>query len=211
MSFPAATSAKPRYIADTHLGHAKIIEYCARPYRSVDEMDIALLTALRVAEAFGGPLYHLGDVGRNLKQITARLGWLDHPKQATLLLGNHDPDKERRAQHQAFGRLIGREATWATNTLLVDDTVFDVPVRVLLSHAPQRDLQGADIQLFGHVHNHMYRFPERFPLDEWAWLWTSTRHYCVSAEVVGYTPRTLEEIVHLPRPTPPAAQHKPVR
>ena len=31
------------YTADLHLGHANVIRHCDRPFRSVDEMDEALI------------------------------------------------------------------------------------------------------------------------------------------------------------------------
>jgi calcineurin-like phosphoesterase family protein len=186
------------YIADLHLDHANIIRYCQRPYRDVAEMNVALLAALRAAEAAGATLYVLGDVSLHLGRFVERYGWLAHPERHTVVIGNHDRALKHAAIYaQCFGTVIGTEKTYRTNFLEITDTAQGTLRRLLLSHYPQRDLRGADLNLYGHHHNNVQLYPERFVGEEWHWLLASTRHINVGVERLGYRPQTLSELVAL--------------
>lgn len=189
-----------KYISDTHLGHANIIGYCERPFETVHAMDRALMDAMLEAEAEGAVLYHLGDLAFKPEQTLPRLGRLTTPERHTLIAGNHDEVKKQRediqhAYRRFFRTIIGTEKTWKANRLVVEDTLRGRPVRVLLSHAPQRDLGDAEVNLYGHCHNNNVRNPERFR-QEYPWLAEgSPRHLNISVELTGYRPLTLDEIV----------------
>lgn len=159
-----------RYLSDTHLLHDNIIHHCARPFRSTREMDEALVLAMLEAEEDGAHLYHLGDLTSKPEAAVALYGGLYHPERHTLIAGNHDrvgsPRLEARAAYSAYaGSIVGTEATWQENVLLVEDELDGRPVRLLLSHAPQPDPRGADLNLYGHCHNNNLRYPERFAAE----------------------------------------------
>lgn len=185
------------YISDTHLGHANIIKYCERPFKDVWEMDRVIVSRLCEAEAEGHAIFHLGDVAMNLTRAVRFVGWLSHPERHTLIVGNHDAYPKDNAYDRAFGRIVGTKKSWRENVLLVEDELDGAPVKVLLSHDPQRDLRGADINLYGHHHNNIQRKPEHFPYEEWSWLLESTRHINVSSELLDYRPRTLKELMEM--------------
>lgn len=49
------------FTADTHFGHARIIDYCSRPFAHVDEMDEALIVRWNARVGDDDTVYHLGD------------------------------------------------------------------------------------------------------------------------------------------------------
>lgn len=82
------------FTADTHFGHARIIEYCKRPFASVEEMDEALVANWNAVVGPDDEVWHLGDfAGRNADMAAgyrARLNGRIH-----LIWGNHDSEKVR--------------------------------------------------------------------------------------------------------------------
>jgi len=77
------------FTADTHFGHYSIIEYCRRPFVSVDEMDEAMISNWNNVVKGGDLVYHLGDFAygnhEKVKAYRTRLKGKIH-----LILGNHD-------------------------------------------------------------------------------------------------------------------------
>jgi calcineurin-like phosphoesterase family protein len=49
------------FTADSHFGHKKIINYCDRPFMSVDEMDTVLMNNWNSLVGHNDIVYHLGD------------------------------------------------------------------------------------------------------------------------------------------------------
>jgi calcineurin-like phosphoesterase family protein len=49
------------FTSDTHLGHAKIVEYSSRPFSSVDEMDNKIIDNWNSIISQNDTVYHLGD------------------------------------------------------------------------------------------------------------------------------------------------------
>ena len=184
------------YVSDLHLGHANIIKYCERPYRDVGEMDKSILEGLRAVESSGGILYVLGDVTANLSRFVDRYGWLEHPERHTLIAGNHDcVVKQGEVYARCFGAVVGTEKTYLSNTLTITDIIGGTEIKLLLSHFPQKDLQGSDLNLYGHHHNNRQLYPDRFPEKDWRWLLDSELHINVSIELLGYRPKTLADIL----------------
>lgn len=188
---------KNAYIADTHVGHGNIIKYCQRPFASVVEMDRTIVRNLREAERKGLCIFHLGDVAMDLRRAIRLSGeWFTHPDRHIIIVGNHDryPNQED-AYRRTFGQIVGAKKTWQDNHLIVEDVAHGRTYRLLLSHNPQRDLQGCDLNLHGHHHNNLLLKPEQFPEEEWGWLLHSDKHINVSAELLNYRPWTLEELL----------------
>lgn len=148
-------------IADTHFGHEKIIRYCNRPFRTVEEMDETLIKNWNETVSKKDTVLVLGDFALGTKEyienITKKLNG-----NKILILGNHDERSED------FYRSIGF------------NTVFRFPILwnnfFLMSHAPlQLSETTPYFNFYGHVHT-----------DE-KYHDTATSK-CVSVERIGYRP-----------------------
>lgn len=76
------------FTSDTHFYHTNIIQYCNRPYSSVEEMNEALVTNWNEVVAPTDTVYHLGDfslAARPVELFTPRLNGTK-----ILVPGNHD-------------------------------------------------------------------------------------------------------------------------
>ena len=88
-------------IADTHFGHANIIQYCNRPFNSVEEMDEAIIKNWNETVSNKDTIIHLGDFGLGNKEyIRGIIERLNGKK--ILVLGNHDNWKESFYKESGF-------------------------------------------------------------------------------------------------------------
>lgn len=129
---------KKWFIADTHFSHTNIIRYAARPYASVEEMNINLIDNWNRSVAIDDQVFFLGDFG---------LGDVDHLHSICSQLhgnkicirGNHD-----------------RNASWMTrvgfNVVLESAFLKIGRHTVELIHIPT-DPPPAHFQFHGHVHD----------------------------------------------------------
>lgn len=87
------------FTSDLHLGHKNIIEYCSRPFRTLDgQPDAAAMTEqfvknFREVMKPGDELYVLGDLAFDVTEARSFLRAI--PGQKHIVWGNHDPKKER--------------------------------------------------------------------------------------------------------------------
>lgn len=68
------------FTSDTHFGHANVLEFCERPWGTVEEMDDALVDAINGRVAPDDVLYHLGDFSFKMtveaaRELRGRLFW----------------------------------------------------------------------------------------------------------------------------------------
>ena len=97
------------FTADTHFGHQRIIEYCKRPYSSVEAMDQALIAKWNAVVRPEDDVWHLGDFAFGGKEaalhVLGRLNGKIH-----LVWGNHDPEEVRTlpnwASSQPFAEIV---------------------------------------------------------------------------------------------------------
>jgi calcineurin-like phosphoesterase family protein len=78
------------FTSDTHFGHARIINYCKRPFGSVGEMDAALVAGWNARVQQDDIVYHLGDFtlfgdASFVRKYRERLAGKIH-----LIRGNHE-------------------------------------------------------------------------------------------------------------------------
>jgi calcineurin-like phosphoesterase family protein len=77
------------FTADLHLGHARVLEYSHRPFRTVEEMDEALVANWNAVVQPNDTVYLLGDVSFHRPEKTLSL--LSRLQGSIgLVLGNHD-------------------------------------------------------------------------------------------------------------------------
>lgn len=75
------------FTADTHFDHKNVIRFCDRPFKSVDEMNEALIKNWNAKVKPQDTIYHLGDfcMASEGQRILDRLNGKKH-----LVKGNHD-------------------------------------------------------------------------------------------------------------------------
>lgn len=161
-------------ISDFHLHHDTIIEKCGRPFSSVEEMNDTLITNWNNTVQEDDLIYFLGDMAFATRaQVTQ-----DIIPQLTgnlvFVPGNHDDIKPSDAEFPVLESCViqhGKYKFWCTHR--PSETPDDWHHWVL----------------HGHVHNNnLYQHPFLFPQQN---------RVNVSAEVVGYKPRSLDEITSL--------------
>lgn len=134
------------FTADTHFGHAKIIQHSRRPFADVAEMDAMLIARWNDLVGERDTVWHLGDFCHwrcdpepYRKQLKGRIH---------LVYGNHDEDARK--------VLAG-----------LFDSVQDVKYlrhdgeRLWLSHYPHRSWRNShhgSYHLFGHCHGDLPSF-----------------------------------------------------
>lgn len=128
------------FISDNHFNHAKIIEYCSRPFANAEEMNKYMIKQWNSVVGKHDQVYHLGDfalqcdkdfVENLINQLNGNI---------ILILGNHD-----RHGKQWF---IDCGFTEVYKNLKLDN--------YLLTHRPQTldKLKGSTINIHGHIHNY---------------------------------------------------------
>jgi calcineurin-like phosphoesterase family protein len=164
---PAVPAPGPPYvIADLHLGHRNIIDYCRRPFSSAGEMDRVLIRNWNFTVQPGNEVYFLGDLRHGLyappaTQYLPLLSGTIHP-----VIGNHD-------------RVL---PGWVDH---IHMNYEKIPF--LMIHDPaQASVRKGTWIIHGHHHNnHIALYP---------FINTENRTINVSAELVNYTPVSLGEI-----------------
>lgn len=155
-------------IADDHFWHKNIIEYCNRPFSSVEEMNEFMIQEWNKEVRKHDEVFVLGDFALGGKDKIIEIGQRLNGKKS-LILGNHD-----RASIKTYFD-AGFELVYKHPILYRDF--------FLLSHEPKfQSIDSTWANIYGHVHND----PKYFDCTE-----TS---FCVSAERLAYRPVDFEEV-----------------
>lgn len=149
------------FTSDFHFGHRNVIQYCNRPFASVEEMNEKLVQIWNAQVAPTDTVYFLGDFSLNprySKEFTNRLNGTK-----ILIHGNHDatfPHKYNRKQVKMLQRYI--EDGW---TSIHDRLVLLLTNgrNVLLSHMPYTPAEGDKL-------NYDVRYLDYRPKDEGMFL-----------------------------------------
>ena len=136
------------FTADTHFNHQKILDYCSRPFSTIEEMNETLITNWNNRVQKGDIVYHLGDFGFTrklgldpfdaMKALLKRLNG-----QINLVLGNHDCQNYNQ-------RIL---SLFASNSLLKEKSINGI--RIIMCHYPILSWAGRNkgsIMLHGHSH-----------------------------------------------------------
>ena len=161
-----ASSMKTFFISDTHFGHENILKYDNRPFATIEEHDQALMNNINSVVEPGDTLWHLGDVAWSQKSYEWFFENLKEEIYLKLIRGNHD----NRGSLPFF----------------LPQDVAEIKVnghKIFLSHYPHLSwpnrYHGA-LHLFGHVHGNLQGVG---------------RSMDVSANMIGYTPISAEEVI----------------
>ena len=158
-------------ISDNHFNHQKIIEYCNRPFKTVEQMNEEMIKKWNSVVKEDDKIYHLGDFGFGSKeQIANIISKLNG--RIFLILGNHD----------------NHTPQWYRDAGVKE--VYDHPIIIkdfiVLSHAPQPficDSRTPYVNFFGHVH------------DSKMFETYGPRHFCACVERHNYKPVNIEEVI----------------
>lgn len=181
--------SKKFYISDLHYGHANCIAFDNRPFKTVEEMNDAIIDRWNKSVSNGDIVYVLGDMfWCNADIATPILDKLNGNK--FLIKGNHDRCNDNRFKNK-FVKI--------TEYLEVEDEGR----KVVLCHYPipcfKNHFYGW-YHLYGHVHNsfeanmmehNKYLMKELYDCE--------CNMFNVGAMVpyMDYTPRTLNQIIYL--------------
>lgn len=171
------------YTSDLHLGNKNIIKYEDRPWKTVEEMDEALIANWNRRVKPEDNVYVLGDFC--LKGATRTIEYLEQLNgHIHLLRGNHDHFMSQKSFEM-----------WKWNSDKGDEVrlqgyyahIEDNGREVILCHYPILYWDGMDgrrsIHLYGHVHT--YRDCSKM----------APNSYNVGVDVNNYMPVTLEELM----------------
>jgi len=154
------------FIADTHFGDKKIIDYEGRPFKNAEEMDEALIKNWNEVVSPDDTVFVLGDFSTYDVEKTKAICMQLRGKKI-LVKGNHDGETEETYRECGFV------------------SAYDYPIIFegfwMLSHEPlyiNHSMPYANV--YGHVHNcEMY-------VDH------SAHSFCVSVERINYRPISWE-------------------
>lgn len=174
------------YIADLHFGHKNAIGFDNRPFRTIQEMDNTIIDNWNSRVTEEDTVYILGDFSWYREAETLQI--LDKLNGHKILIkGNHDRISPK----------IARKYDKICDYLEVKDGNR----RVILSHYPMISWNGKfrdSIHLYGHVHNTKeWDICEKIKRELQSSQNLPIRMFNIGCmlDYVGYTPRTLTEIL----------------
>lgn len=159
------------FIGDTHFFHKNIINYCQRPFKTVEQMNDFIVNRWNSVVSKHDIVYVVGDFalcGKDrIIEITKRLNG-----RKRLVLGNHDGASVSTYFEAGFERVYD-------HPIIIDDFF-------IVSHEPCTLITEKSLyaNIYAHVHNSS------------AYKDASPRTFCVSAErkTMQYTPISFDEI-----------------
>jgi len=137
------------FTADTHFGHNNIIEHSYRPFKSIEEMDEAIINRINLVAKPEDELYHLGDFAwsESWKTYRSRI----HCKRIHLIAGNHDSSKEcNKASKQGLFESVSKYIDLKKDGF-----------KLILCHYPIESWRPGYVHLHGHTHGNSKTMPGR--------------------------------------------------
>lgn len=171
--------------SDLHFGHRNILKFCARPWKSIEEMDEGLIKNWNSVVGKDDIIFNLGDFAfapdRKWKEILGRLNGHHY-----LILGNHDVTRWpgdsimklfERVENQMILKIDGR-------------TVYLNHYPFLCYGGSWREPESAVYALHGHVHSG----PNSSGKDCDRLVHLFPYQYDVGVDNNNYTPISWEEV-----------------
>ena len=164
-------------IADTHFGHANIIRLCNRPFSSVEKMDETMIQNWNKIVGPDDDVYIVGDFAYRTKDPCLYADKLNGRKH--LITGNHDKKNLR-------------DPKFRSRFVEIKDmlTLKDNGRTIVLCHYPLAEWDGmyrGALHFFGHIHNNENNTQKIMRTIKVA--------YNVGADILGFTPKTIDEII----------------
>lgn len=169
------------FTSDTHFGHKNAINFCKRPFASVEEMDQRLIDNWNSIVGPTDDVYHLGDFCFNGAQRWWELIGALHGR-IHLILGNHDLKYIDKGILYMFCEVSYQKVLYFNNRM------------IYLNHVPFLCYGGderGNIQLYGHVHSGPNSTSRDLPRLETCYK----TQYDVGVDNNDYKPISLTEIM----------------
>lgn len=135
---------KTFFTSDLHVDHARIIEYCARPYSNVDEMNEDLLARWNAKIPPDGVTFVLGDISF-AKDPYKTLNWVNRLNGTKhLIKGNHDYHVPDELWEMAFASVQD-----------LREIQVGKSKKIVMCHFPMESWNGShrgSWHLYGHMH-----------------------------------------------------------
>jgi len=164
-------------LSDTHFGHANVIKYCDRPFKSVEEMDDVLCENWNHTVRPGDVVYHLGDVAFGQGPV----------KEGYYLMVNNMLNGEKYFIRGNHDESVGKMEKCGLRVLNPEYGAWPLEeYKILLTHRPMPDEKIPEgwVNVHGHIHNSV--------LDS---SFSKEKHYNVSVDVQDFKPKLLEDIL----------------
>lgn len=175
------------FTSDLHLGHDKEFIWKARGYMNVNHMNDTILYNLRSDVKPNDRLFILGDLMLGGADTNPQIFLPQLPKQATIILGNHDTAKREEAYRAYFegGVFDTRRLRYKAR----DGKIY----HFYLSHYPtltanyddeQKPLSARVLNLFGHTHQaYMHFMDSSNEINPYMFHVGVDSHFCFPYEI----------------------------
>lgn len=166
------------FTSDTHFNHTNIIEYCDRPFDSVEEMNETIIRRWNDRVDHDDHVYHLGDVGLgragDLNPILNRLNGKIY-----LIRGNHESCAQNKMNRDRF--------EWIRYYYILNCGMYNPDwndYELILFHFP---IETWNKRHYGtvHLHGHIHSGDQK----------TSENRFDVGVDSWGFEPVRLEEFI----------------
>lgn len=147
------------FSSDWHLGHANIIKYDNRPFKTVDEMDAAIIKNICSTLKAGDALYFLGDFAfvrdaNRLEELMKTFAWT--AANLYFIKGNHD-GRDTIRLYEKYGTYLGEQK----KIKILDEDAQDGKQEIVLNHY-RMDVWDKSHHGSWHLHGHSHHtLPER--------------------------------------------------
>lgn len=169
------------FIADLHIGSQRILKLCHRTFKTLEEQDQAIAENWKNAVGDDDTVYVLGDAAEgDYERVIRILSPL--PGRKILVVGNHDDDESllHYQRSRLFESIMGYAKTEEGGKEII---LFHYPIM------DWEDRQFGSVLVYGHIHNK--------DLPEIRGYYKDKPCYNCGADVVGFAPRTLEELIRI--------------
>lgn len=147
------------FASDWHLGHANVIKFDGRPFKTVEEMNETIIKNVMSTLKNGDNLYYLGDFAMRADRDEAR-GWMQTLASSGAKLwfieGNHDKDDTIKL-YKEYGIYLGEQ-----KKIKVENQ------EIVLNHYAMRVWDKSHYgawHLYGHSHHSLPDDPNSLSLD----------------------------------------------
>lgn len=172
------------FTSDLHLNHSKIIEYCNRPFSSVEEMNESLINNWNSVVKPNDIIFCLGDIALGgstaWNTLIPRLNGKIH-----LILGNHDVKNWRNSYEGLF------ESVSEQLTVEIDKKTF------ILTHFPllcYHGTWGTEMNVIN-LHGHIHLCKGATGKDVERLQYTFSTQYDVGVDLNNYTPISYNQVM----------------